>query len=134
MPKGEFTIDSLIDFRVGDKVITAQGDIGRITSVRFCVCDGQGFPDIDVRWTDTYFRENDYEGYGTGGTEVQAIDFYDCKNKYKDFYQIGETVFGNIDLPSVEEARNEALSTLNKLQDKIKFLNKLKYEGDKKNG
>ena len=35
MPKGEFTIESLIDFRVGDKVITVQGDIGRITSVRF---------------------------------------------------------------------------------------------------
>lgn len=125
MPKGEFTIDSLIDFRVGDKVITAQGDVGRITSVRFW--DGQGFPDIDVcRTNDAYFRENNYEGYGASGTEVRAIDLYDYKNKYKDFYQIGETVLGNIDLSSVEEARNEALSTLNKLQEKIKFLNKLK--------
>ena len=132
MPKGEFTIDSLIDFRVGDKVITAQGDIGRITSVRFW--DGQGFPDIDVRWTDAHFRENNYEGYGANGTEVRAINLYDCENKYKDFYQIGNTVLGNIDLSSVEEARNEALSTLNKLQEKIKFLNKLKYEGDKKDG
>ncbi len=132
MPKGEFTIDSLIDFRVGDKVITARGDIGRITSVRFW--DGQGFPDIDVRWTDAYFRENNYGGYGADGTEVRAIDSYDCENKYREFYQIGKTVLGNIDLPSVEEARNEALSALNKLQDKIKFLHKLQYEGDKKNG
>ena len=132
MPKGEFTIDSLIDFRVGDKVITARGDVGRITSVRFW--DGQGFPDIDVRWTDAYFREKNYEGYGANGTEERAINLYDCENKYKDFYQIGKTVLGNIDLSSVEEARNEALSTLNKLQDKIKFLHKLKYEGDKKNG
>lgn len=132
MPKGEFTIDSLINFRVGDKVITARGDVGEITSVSNW--REKGFPDIDVRWTGALFRENEYEGYGAYGAESQAIALSDCRNKYKDFYQIGETVFGNVDIASVEEARNEALSTLNKLQDKIKFLDKLKYEGDKKNG
>lgn len=132
MPKGEFTIDSLIDFHVGDKVITARGDVGKITSVSNW--KEKGFPDIDVRWTGALFRENEYEGYGAYGAELQAITLSDCRNKYKDFYQIGETVFGNVDIAPVEKERKEALSTLNKLHNRLKFLYQLKYKGDKKNG
>ena len=91
-------MDQNIFFHVGDEVITDDGRVGKITSICTCDrCEARGFyePTVDFH--------NGYNSY---------ITHWDYDNDFCGYYKIGDYVFGNLDLESVE-------STIKKLQKRL---------------
>lgn len=79
-------------FKVGDKVITADGRIGTITSICDCdSCKKRGFYEPDVEMD-----------FGVGKIWITDTD---KENGFANFYQIGDYVFGNVDPEASERIR-----------------------------
>ena len=106
-------LDFLLNtFKVGDQVITDDGRIGRIIDICTCdKCEERGFYEPEVR-------------YINGDTDYITIS--DKNNEFKNFYSIGNKVFGNLDeahLLSCISARREELR---KLEAQLDVINQLK--------
>ena len=75
-------------FKVGDKVITADGRVGIIESICDCEkCKERGFYEPSVKMT-------------IGYSQIW-ISYNDKINGFENFYQIGNRVFGNINKQAV---------------------------------
>lgn len=72
-----------IIIRTGDKVITADGRVGRVVSVKECdQCDDRGF------WEVTWLQNGRQ-------AEFDYITYTEKENGFPDFYLIGKNFFGN---------------------------------------
>lgn len=98
-------------FKVGDKVITADGRTGTITNICTCErCQKRGFCEPTAEMDD-------------GSTEYITIS--DKEDGFKSYYQIGDRVFGNInEEPVIKELKeiDERYNKLIKQQGMIHFL------------
>lgn len=106
-------------FKIGDKVITADGRTGTITDI--CTCDRckeRGFyePTVDF---------GDYTDY---------IMTSDKNDDFKSYYKIGDRVFGNINEESVNKELEEIGERYNKLVKQQSIINLLKAQKENNNG
>lgn len=111
--------DLTCGFKVGDKVITADGRTGTITDL--CTCDRckeRGFyePTVDF---------GDYTDY---------IMTSDKNDGFKSYYQIGDRVFGNINEESVNKELEEIGERHNKLVKQQSVIYYLKTKKENANG
>lgn len=91
-------------FKVGDKVITADGRIGTIRSICYCDrCKERGFYEPKVV-TDV-------------GSDPIWITDTDKEDDFKSFYQIGDRVFGNLD----EESLLKEIRLINQQMQDLKI-------------
>ena len=75
-------------FRVGDEVITDDGRVGKIATICKCDrCETRGFYELSV-------------DFGTGYNNY--ITHWDYEDGFSGYYKIGDYVFGNLDLETVE--------------------------------
>ena len=76
------------DFKIGDRVITIEGETGVIVDICKCeACERRGF--YEPIW------RSDYNG------DMNYITGYSSDFDYSDYYQIGEYRFGEFDRVSV---------------------------------
>ena len=76
-------------FNIGDEVITSDGRKGKIVDICHCEeCERRGFYEPKVL----------YDEYD----EVEYITNYDKERNFRDFYKIGNTVFGNADISKID--------------------------------
>ena len=76
-------------FRVGDEVITSDGRKGKIVDICHCEeCERRGFYEPKVL----------YDEYD----EVEYITNDDKECNFRDFYKIGNTIFGNADMSKID--------------------------------
>ena len=88
-------------FHVGDEVITEHGRVGKITSICTCErCAERGFYEPTVDFGDGYYN---------------YITHWDEDDDYSHYYKIGDYVFGNIDLETVQDYINNHEARLAKL-------------------
>jgi hypothetical protein len=86
-------MDKEIIIRTGDKVITADGRVGRVVGVCNCIqCEERGF--YEVTWL-----------LNGKQTEFEYITYTDKENGFADFYLIGRNFFGNKISPDEIESR-----------------------------
>ena len=107
-------------FKSGDKVITADGRTGTITSI--CKCDScakRGFYEPTIKMDD-------------GSTEYIMIS--DKEDGFKSYYQIGDGVFGNLDEESVIKELEEIGERYNKLIKQQGMIHLLRYKKEYNNG
>ena len=93
-------------FKVGDKVITSTGEVGRITHICTCnFCRDRGFyePTVEVE---------------IGNNAIYITDS-DKRNNFRSFYKIGDQVFGNIDEDVVLDEIKSTKEEVRKLQLKL---------------
>ena len=104
--------DLTCGFKVGDEVITYDGCVGEIIDI--CTCD---------RCRERGFFEPEVQ-YNNG--EIDYIMISDKNNGFKNFYKIGDRVFGNLDdgrlLARILGLREE----LEDLEAQLKVVEKLK--------
>lgn len=82
-------IQDYYGFKVGQTVIFDDGQIGKISSICLCVeCAKRGFYELFVACDN--------------GKEI-CINCYDAAENFKNFYRIGEHIFGNVDVESAIE-------------------------------
>lgn len=71
----------LKEIKIGDKVFTADGRVGKVIDVCKCEeCQECGFCEPFVEYTDG---------------ETAHITVYDCRTEFTNFYMIGKNLFGN---------------------------------------
>lgn len=105
-------------FKVGDKVITADGRTGTITSICTCErCKERGFYESEVDF-------GDYTDY---------IMISDKEDGFKSYYQIGDRVFGNLDEESVIKELEEIGERYNKLIKQQGMIHLLRYKKEYNN-
>jgi hypothetical protein len=76
------------DFKVGDEVVTSDGEVGIIESICDCErCKVRGFYEPQIKLT-----EGVYDIYITDN---------DKNNGFSNFYRIGKYKFGNVDIESI---------------------------------
>lgn len=105
-------------FRVGDNVITSDGQTGIITDICDCDrCKERGFyePTVDF---------GDYTDY---------IMISDKNNGFKSYYQIGDRVFGNLNEESVNKEIKECQKKLIQLYEQRHRVEKLKQRKENNN-
>jgi hypothetical protein len=84
-----------VQITAGDKVITADGRVGRVVGVCKCIqCEERGF--YEVTWL-----------LNGKQTEFDYITYTDKENGFADFYLIGKNFFGNKISPDEIESRIE---------------------------
>lgn len=93
-------------FHIGDEIITATGAVGKIIDI--CTCDRcavRGFyePKVDVNI----------------GADVIWVTDNDKDNGFREFYKIGNRVFGNIDKDCVLENIEDTTKEINELQEEL---------------
>ena len=104
-------------FKVGDKVITADGLKGVITHVCTCArCKERGFYEPKVEFND-------------GDTDYITVS--DKDNGFKSYYSIGDHVFGNLDEESVIRELNDISCRRAQLEEQLGTLLVLKREKEK---
>lgn len=106
-------------FKVGDKVITAKGEVGVITDI--CTCDGckeRGFNEPQIETI-------------IGNYTIMCTDS-DKRDNFKSFYSIGGEVYGNLDYTEliVDMARTkrqikDKQNELEQLEKQYEFLSRL---------
>lgn len=75
-------------FNIGDEVITDDGRVGKITSICDCErCKERGF------YEPTVIFEDGHDNY---------ITHWDYTDNFGGYYKIGNYVFGNLDLDTVQ--------------------------------
>ena len=97
-------------FKVGDKVITSTGEVGKIISFCTCqFCKERGFyePTVEVE---------------IGNDPIYITD-NDKRNNFSSFYKIGDRVFGNIDEDAVKDSIKSVKEQVYKLQIELIELN-----------
>lgn len=98
-------------FKVGDKVITADGRTGTITSICDCErCKNRGFYEPEVDFVD-------YTDY---------IMISDKEDGFKSYYQIGDRVFGNLNEESVSKEIDKYDKRVLKLYEQLGTIQKLR--------
>lgn len=98
------------DFKAGDEIITAQGEVGHIIHV--CDCD---------RCKERGFDEITWEK----GKDHRYITVFDAQNGFCDFYQIGKYTFGYMDKIPVLEAIDYHTAQLCEYIDRLNTLDAL---------
>lgn len=109
-------------FEIGDKVITTEGEVGRITKICKCEeCEKRGF--YEPIWT---IDGSDYEEY---------ITIWQAKSGFKGFYQIGKYRFNDFDksyilqqMASCLEQMANCEKELKQLKEKLEFIEGLMNE------
>lgn len=97
-------------FKVGDKVITADGRTGYIKDICTCdKCKNRGFYEPTVTMDD--------------GTS-EYIEISDKRNGFKSYYSIGAKVFGNLDEESLLKAIQRVDQEIRDLKAKRDILSK----------
>lgn len=112
--------DLTCGFKVGDKVITADGRTGTITDI--CTCDRckeRGFCEPKVQMN-------------IGVCQIWITDT-DKENGFRNFYQIGDRVFGNIDKEASKDIRERIVELKHELVEYEVQLNMMK-KLEKNNG
>lgn len=108
-------MDNKYNFHVGDEVITYDGRVGKITSICTCDrCEARGFyePTVDL-----------------GGGYNNYITHWDYENNFCYYYKIGDYVFGNLDLETVQETIRKLEKRLREEVTKRDVILKLLMEG-----
>ena len=106
-------------FKAGDKVITADGRTGTITSICKCdSCANRGFYESTAKMDD-------------GSTEYITIS--DKEDGFKSYYQIGDRVFGNLDEEPVIKELEEIGERYNKLVKQQGLIHLLRYKKENTN-
>lgn len=101
-----------VEFKVGDKVITDDGRVGHIIDICTCdKCKERGFDEPTIQ-------------YINGG--IDYITISDKNNGFKNFYLIGNKVFGNLDEAHVLSCISARKEELEKLEAQIDVINQLK--------
>lgn len=107
---------ALYTFKVGDKVITADGRVGTITDICTCdKCKTRGFYEPIVKLE-------------SGLYDIYITDT-DKNNRFMSFYQIGDKVFGNIDEKEAERIPREIVARkceINCLEAQLNMIKELK--------
>ena len=99
-------------FKVGDKVITANGRTGKITGICTCdQCKQRGFYEANIEFND---KDTDY------------LMISDKKNGFKAYFSIGDRIFGNLDEKSVDKEINECHDRLLQLSEQLGTITRLK--------
>lgn len=91
-------------FNVGDEVITSNGRKGKI--VGFCQCERckrRGYSEPQVLYDDSEY--------------IEWITITDKKFGFKDFYKIGDTVFGHADVEHIDKKISRLNDSIAKLKD-----------------
>ena len=114
-------IDLLLNtFKVGDKVVTADGLKGVITHICTCFdCKKRGFYESLVK-----FKNG----------KVDYITVSDKQNGFKSYYSIGDHVFGNLDKESVIRELNDVNCRRAQLEEQLGTLLVLEQVRENKNG
>ena len=112
----------LYTFKVGDKVITSDGRTGTIRSICYCDrCKERGFYEPKVEMD-------------VGVDQIWITDT-DKENGFMSFYQIGDRVFGNIDLETSEYIR-ERITELEydaiRYKSQLNMMKKLEKNDDRR--
>lgn len=99
------------DFKIGDEVIWADGQKGIINDVCHCgECKERGF----------------YELFVTVGEEEQDyITISDKENEFKNFYKIGNHIFGNLDMETAKKRYERTCAkhaTAKEQLDRVEYL------------
>ena len=106
-------------FKIGDKVITADGRTGTITDICNCDrCKERGFYEPTVTFSD--YRE--------------YISISDKNDDFKSYYSIGDRVFGNLNEESVVKELEEIGERYNKLVKQQGMIHLLRYKKENNNG
>lgn len=102
-------------FKVGDKVITSDGRKGVIVDICNCeLCQRRGFLNSEVIYED-----------GNDG----IIDNIDFENGFRDYYSIGDTIFGNLeDISQLNKWLETYKSRIKWTKKQINHIQKLKGE------
>ena len=99
------------DFKIDDKVITADGRTGTITDICTCdICKERGF----------------YESTVDFGNYIGYITISDKDDGFESYYQIGDRVFGNLDEETVNNEVDECKKRLLKLYKQLSLITNLK--------
>lgn len=102
-------------FHVGDEVITDDGRVGKITSICTCDrCEARGFYEPSVK-----FEYEDYSNY---------ITHWDYESGFERYYKIGDYLFRNLDLESVQRLIDKHEESLIKLYRNRKVVLQLMEE------
>lgn len=106
-------------FKVGDKVITAKGEVGIIQEI--CSCDGckeRGFYEPQIKTL-------------IGNDTIMCTDS-DKRDNFKSFYSIGEEVYGNLDdtelicdIAKVKRQIKDKQTELEQLEKQYEFIGHL---------
>ncbi len=101
-----------VEFKVGDQVITSDGRVGCIIDICTCdKCKERGFDEPEVR-------------YINGDTDYITIS--DKNNEFKNFYSIGNKVFGNLDEAHILSCISARKEELQQLEFQLDVINSLK--------
>lgn len=111
--------DLTCGFRVGDRVITADGRTGTITDI--CICD---------RCKERGF----YEPTVTFDNHREYISISDKNDGFKSYYSIGDRVFGNLDEKSVCKELDEITERQRQLILQFATIQNLKGYKENDNG
>lgn len=95
-------------FNIGDKVISADGYVGKIISICDCSrCKKRGFLEPIVEWADG---------------NVDWITDWDKENNFHNYYQIGDNIFGNIWLDDIKQQIADTKKVLRRLEGQREVL------------
>lgn len=113
------TVFLKMNFKIGDKVISADGYVGKIISICECDrCKERGFYEPVVEWSDG---------------SVDWITIWEKKSNFHNYYQIGDNIFGNIFLDDVKQQIVDTKKVLRCLEEQrdvlMDILDRLEYGG-----
>lgn len=98
-------------FKIGDKVITSQGEVGVITKICTCdACKERGFYEPEIRT-----KLGSYKIYCTES---------DKRDNFKSFYSIGDNVYNNLDEGSVFTEIIQINRTIEESEKRLEMLKK----------
>lgn len=101
------------DFKIGDRVITVEGQTGTITDICKCEkCVERGF--YEPTWTSDENGERNY------------ITKYEAQDGFKGYYKIGEYRFNDLDEVKVLRLIRHYRTELGKLCNQLNFIKALK--------
>lgn len=106
------------NFKVGDKVVTTEGETGVIVGICTCeMCEKRGFHEL------TWVRDGDDHIY-------DYITNYDAENNFKGYYQIGLYYFDKFDKDSVINQIVKHEMAIFKLKTQLRNIRKMEEENN----
>lgn len=106
------------NFKVGDRVITTFGEVGRITDI--CTCDScarRGF--YEPKWVED------------GSGDIHYITAWDASVGFSDYYQIGEHKFNKVLNKNFAESKVASLKDeLECWEERLRVIRELKRGGE----
>lgn len=105
------------NFKVGDRVITTEGETGVIVNICTCEqCEERGFYEL------TWIRDI--------GHTYEYITNYNAENGFKGYYQIGEYRFDEFDKDSIFKQIVKHEMEIFKLKTQLRNIRKMEEEKD----